>query len=201
MTTQAHTLILRSCLSVALFAAAGVAAAASSQEAAVRLVIHHDYQLQVPANWESFDSETPDGGLVQIFYDPDLKASSRQCMLESTPHKLSASDLESPAMNSAWRQKTWLTVLPHIAQAKDVDMKESSYSRNGQGQGQHVGEFTFYTAQFFWHSKSYVMHSANRLLNLTCSATSHKSPVEADQAFQQIAPLINRIANSIGKAQ
>lgn len=198
MTTQAPSFILRSCLSFALFAMAG---AAASQETAMRSVNHHDYQLQVPANWESFDSETPDGGLVQIFYDPDLKASSRQCMLESSMHKLSANELGNPAMNSAWRQKKWLTVLPHMADAKDVDMKESSYSRNGQGQAQHVGEFTFYTAQFFWHSRSYIMHSANRMLNLTCSATSHNSPTEAEQAFQQITPLINRIANSIGKAQ
>lgn len=194
MTIQAHSFILRSCLAFALFATAG---AAASQETAMRSVNHHDYQLQVPANWESFDSETPDGGLVQIFYDPDLKVSSRQCMLESSTHNLSANDLASPAMKSAWRQRKWVTVLPHIAEAKDVDMKESSYSRNGRGQAQHVGEFTFYTAQFFWHSRSYIMHSANRMLNLTCSATSHNSPTEANRVFLQITPLINRIADSI----
>jgi len=198
VTIPAFTFILRGSLSLALIAAAGLAHA---QETAMRTVDHQDYQLQVPANWESFDSEAPDGGLVQIFYDPDLKASSRQCMLESAAHKLTADQLDNQSMKSAWRQSKWTEVLPHIAAAQQVVMKESSYSRNGNGQAQHVGEFTFYTSQFFWQSRSYVMHSANRLLNLTCSASSHNSPEDAGKAFQQIRPLISRIANSISQAR
>jgi hypothetical protein len=195
VTIQGNTL-LRASLSLVLLAAASVA---SAQETAMRTVDHQDYQLQVPANWESFDSETPDGGLVQIFYDPDLQASSRQCMLESSMHKLSKEELASQPMRSAWQQKKWTEVLPHLTGATDVVMKDSSYSPNGKGQGQHVGEFTFYTSQFFWHSRSYVMHSPNRLINLTCSTTSHSSPVEAEKAFQQITPTISRIADSLSQ--
>lgn len=195
VTIQGNTL-LRASVSLVLIAAASVAGA---QEAAMRTVDHQDYQLQVPANWESFDSETPDGGLVQIFYDPDLKASSRQCMLESSAHKLSDEELASQPMKSAWQQKRWAEVLPHLTDATNVVMKDSSYSSNGKGQGQHVGEFTFYASQFFWHSKSYIMHSPDRLINLTCSATSHNSPVEAEKAFQQITPMISRIADSINQ--
>jgi hypothetical protein len=197
VTIQGNTL-LRASLSLVLIAATSVAGA---QEAAMRTVDHQDYQLQVPANWESFDSETPDGGLVQIFYDPDLKASSRQCMLESSTHKLSQEELASQPMKSAWQQKRWAEVLPHLTDATDVVMKESSYSSNGKGQGQHVGEFTFYASQFFWHSRSYIMHSPDRLINLTCSATSHNSPVEAEKAFQQITPMISRIAHSITQSK
>ncbi len=196
MTIHANPFLLCSCLSLFLLAAGP----ASAQENAMRTVEHKDYQLQVPSNWESFDSETADGGLVQIFYDPDLKAATRQCMLESSVHQLTTEQLDSPPMKSAWRQRKWMEVLPHITEASDVAMKESSYSRNGQGQGQHVGEFTFYASQFFWHSRSYIMHSPERLINLTCSATSHKSPVEAETNFQQISPLIGRIANSIAKS-
>lgn len=194
MTIQGNTLLRA--LSFVLLAATSVAGA---QETAMRTVDHKDYQLQVPANWESFDTETPDGGLVQIFYDPDLKASSRQCMLESSAHKLSQEELASDPMKSAWQQKKWSEVLPHLSDATDVVMKNSSYSSNGKGQGQHVGEFTFYAAQFFWHSRSYLMHSPSRLINLTCSATSHNSPVEAEKAFQQITPTISLIADSINK--
>lgn len=196
MTTQASTFVLRVCMSLVLYAVAGVSVA---QEPDMRTVDHRGYQLQVPANWESFDSETPDGGLVQIFYDPNLQTSSRQCMLESSLHKLSADALDDPSMKSAWRQNKWVQVLPHMADARDVVMKESSFSRNGQGEDQHVGEFTFYASQFFWHSRSYVMHSANRLLNLTCSAASHNSPIATEKAFDQISPVIGRIANSISK--
>lgn len=196
MTVPFNSFSLCSCLSLCLL----VASPASAQENGMRTIEHKDYQLQVPANWESFDSETADGGLVQIFYDPDLKATSRQCMLESNVHKLSNEELDNPSMKSAWHQRKWMEVLPHIAEASDVAMKESSYSRNGQNQGQHVGEFTFYASQFFWHSRSHVLHSPERLINLTCSATSHTSPIEAEKAFQQISPLISSIADSITKS-
>lgn len=163
----------------------------------MRTVDHQGYQLQVPVNWDSFDSETPDGGLVQIFYDPDLKVASRQCMLESSMHKLSANELADPSMKSAWRQTRWMQVLPHIADASNVVMKESSFSRNAKGTDQHIGEFTFYASQFFWHSRSYVMHSARHMLNLTCSTASHNNPMDVEKAFEQISPVIGRIANSI----
>ena len=197
MTNNGNFLFLRGCLSLVLLAAAS----AGAQEATMRTVEHKDYQLQVPANWESFDTETPDGGLIQIFYDPDLKVTSRQCMLESSMHKLSTEELQSAPMQSAWHQQKWMQVLPHIAEASDVSMKESSYARNGQGQNQHIGEFTFYASQFFWHTRSYIQHSPTHLINLTCSATSHNSPLEAEKAFQQISPLIGRIADSINQAQ
>lgn len=196
MTIHVNPFLLCSCLSLVLLAVTP----ASAQDSEMRTVDHKDYQLQVPSNWESFDSETSDGGLVQIFYDPDLKVTSRQCMLESSVHQLSAEELASQPMHSAWRQRKWMEVLPHIAEARDVTMKESSYTRNGKGQGQHIGEFTFYASQFFWHSRSYVLHSNDRLINLTCSATSHNSPVEAEKAFQQISPVVSRIADSIAKA-
>ena len=196
VTIHANPFFLCSCLSLFLLAASP----ASAQDNGMRTVDHKDYQLQVPSHWESFDSETSDGGLVQIFYDPDLKATSRQCMLESSIHQLSSEELDSQPMKSAWRQRKWMEVLPHIAEASDVTMKESSYTRNGKGQGQHIGEFTFYASQFFWHSRSYVLHSNDRLINLTCSATSHASPVEAEKAFTQISPVVSQIANSITRA-
>lgn len=198
MIINGKNLFLRGCFSLAVLATAG---AAPAQDTTMRSVDHKDYQLQVPANWESFDTETADGGLIQIFYDPDLKAEARQCMLESSTHKLTPAELESEAMKSPWQQKKWQEVLPHVADASNVAMKDSSLSENTQGDRQHVGEFTFYASRFFWHSKSYVMHSGDRLVNLTCSASSHNSPLDAQQAFQQISPMVKRIAGSISKTK